>query len=184
MTPKELLEQFGPRESMAYDVVIVGAGPAGLATAIRLKELNRGSFGHRAGKGLGARRAYPFRRGHGPQGADGALSRLEGARRAAQPARGRRRRPHPVGDGLAARSRISSFRATSTINGCYIVRLGYVVKWLAEQAEALGVEIFPGFAATEILYDDDGSVRGVATGNMSASARTASRRTPSSSAWS
>ena len=45
-------------------------------------------------------------------------------------------------------------------HGCYIVRLGYVVKWLAEQAEALGVEIFPGFAAAEILYADDGSVRG------------------------
>ena len=51
-------------------------------------------------------------------------------------------------------------------HGCYIVRLGYVVKWLAEQAEALGVEIFPGFAATEILYNEDGSVRGVATGHV------------------
>jgi electron-transferring-flavoprotein dehydrogenase len=51
-------------------------------------------------------------------------------------------------------------------HGCYVVRLGYVVKWLAEQAEALGVEIFPGFPASEILYADDGSVRGVATGNM------------------
>src|SRR5208337_2231469 len=51
-------------------------------------------------------------------------------------------------------------------HGCYIVRLGYVVKWLAEQAEALGVEIFPGFAASEILYNEDGSVRGVATGHV------------------
>ena len=51
-------------------------------------------------------------------------------------------------------------------HGNYIVRLGYVVKWLGEQAEALGVEIFPGFAAAEVLYNEDGSVKGVATGNM------------------
>src|SRR5512138_3016271 len=51
-------------------------------------------------------------------------------------------------------------------DGCYVVQLGYVVKWMAEQAEALGDEIFPGFAAAEILYDDQGRVKGVATGNM------------------
>src|SRR5690606_11901568 len=51
-------------------------------------------------------------------------------------------------------------------HGNYIVSLGAVTRWLAQQAEALGVEIFPGFAATEVLYDDAGAVRGVATGNM------------------
>jgi electron-transferring-flavoprotein dehydrogenase len=51
-------------------------------------------------------------------------------------------------------------------HGNYIVSLGAVTKWLAEQAEALGVEIFPGFAAAEVLYNEDGSVRGVATGNL------------------
>ncbi|MCW0208057.1 MAG: electron transfer flavoprotein-ubiquinone oxidoreductase, partial [Achromobacter sp.] len=51
-------------------------------------------------------------------------------------------------------------------HGNYIVRLGDVTKWLAEQAESLGVEIFPGFPAAEVLYNDDGSVKGVATGNM------------------
>jgi hypothetical protein len=51
-------------------------------------------------------------------------------------------------------------------DGCYVVSLGNVVRWLAQQAEALGVEIFPGFAAAEVLYDDQGAVRGVATGNM------------------
>ena len=50
--------------------------------------------------------------------------------------------------------------------GNYIVRLGFVTKWLAEQAEALGVEIFPGFAAAEVLFNDNGSIKGVATGNM------------------
>jgi electron-transferring-flavoprotein dehydrogenase len=51
-------------------------------------------------------------------------------------------------------------------NGNYIVSLGKVTRWLAEQAEALGVEIFPGFAAAEVLYNDDGSVQGIATGNL------------------
>jgi electron-transferring-flavoprotein dehydrogenase len=51
-------------------------------------------------------------------------------------------------------------------DGCYVISLGAVTKWLGEQAEALGVEIFPGFAAAELLYSDDGRVRGVATGNL------------------
>ena len=50
--------------------------------------------------------------------------------------------------------------------GNYIVSLGAVTRWLAQQAEALGVEIFPGFAAAEVLYDDAGAVKGVATGDM------------------
>ena len=51
-------------------------------------------------------------------------------------------------------------------DGCYVVSLGNVTRWLAQQAEALGVEIFPGFAAAEVLYNEDGSVKGVATGNV------------------
>jgi electron-transferring-flavoprotein dehydrogenase len=51
-------------------------------------------------------------------------------------------------------------------DGCYVISLGAVTKWLGEQAEALGVEIFPGFTAAEVLYNDDGSVKGVATGNL------------------
>ena len=58
-----------------------------------------------------------------------------------------------------------------------------MVKWLAEQAEALGVEIFPGFAATEILYNEDGSVRGVATGHVGLG-KAGEPRARSSSAWS
>ena len=50
--------------------------------------------------------------------------------------------------------------------GNYVISLGNVVRWLGSQAEALGVEIFPGFAAAEVLYNDDGSVKGVATGDM------------------
>src|SRR6185312_6039469 len=51
-------------------------------------------------------------------------------------------------------------------HGNYVISLGNVTRWLGQQAEALGVEIFPGFAGAEILYDDKGAVRGVATGNM------------------
>src|SRR5699024_2101720 len=50
--------------------------------------------------------------------------------------------------------------------GNYVVRLGFLVQWLGEQAEALGVDVFPGFPAAEILYNEDGAVRGVATGDM------------------
>ncbi len=67
----------------------------------------------------------------------------------------------------------SSFRTPNFLlpqcfqnHGNYIVSLGNVTRWLAEQAEGLGVEIFPGFPAAEVLYNDDGSVKGVATGNM------------------
>jgi electron-transferring-flavoprotein dehydrogenase len=165
MTPKELLDKFGPREAMAYDVVIVGAGPAGLATAIHLKQLN----------------------------ADLSVIVLEkGSEPGAHILSGAVMDPHaltelfpdwkergaplnqPVeGDDVLILSEIGSRRIPDAFvprnfhnHGCYIVRLGYVVKWLAEQAEALGVEIFPGFAAAEILYAEDGSVRGVATGNV------------------
>ncbi|MGJ7918903.1 NAD(P)/FAD-dependent oxidoreductase, partial [Massilia sp. LXY-6] len=53
-----------------------------------------------------------------------------------------------------------------TNHGNYVISLGNVVRWLGQQAESLGVEIFPGFPAAEILFNDDGSVKGVATGNM------------------
>jgi electron-transferring-flavoprotein dehydrogenase len=68
-------------------------------------------------------------------------------------------------------------------HGNYIISLGNWCRWLGEQAEALGVEIYPGFAAAEVLYHEDGSVKGVATGDW-ASARTASPATTSSRAWS
>jgi hypothetical protein len=86
MTPAEILAAHGPRESMEYDVVVVGAGPAGLATAIRLKQINARAFGRVAGKGQRARRAHHLRRRDGPARADRTVPRLEGTRRAAEPA--------------------------------------------------------------------------------------------------
>ena len=51
-------------------------------------------------------------------------------------------------------------------HGNYVVRLGHVVRWLSEQAESLGVELYPGYAASEVLYHEDGSVKGVATNDV------------------
>ncbi len=165
MTPKEILEQFGPRESMAYDVVVVGAGPAGLATAIRLKQLNPELS------------VVVLEKGSEP-GAHILSGAVMDPRALTELLPDWKERGAPlnqpvVGDDVLILSETGSRRIPDFLvprnfhnNGCYIVRLGYVVKWLAEQAEALGVEIFPGFAAAEILYAEDGSVRGVATGNM------------------
>jgi electron-transferring-flavoprotein dehydrogenase len=165
MTSAELLAQYGPREAMAYDVVIVGAGPAGLATAIRLKQLNadcsvvvleKGSEpgAHTLSGAVMDPRAitelFPDWKERGaplnqPVTEDEVLF-LD--------ANGAQRTPHWLIPGVLHNA------------GNYVVALGAVTKWLGAQAEALGVEIFPGFAAAEVLYTDDGRVRGVATGNL------------------
>ncbi|MBN8805613.1 MAG: electron transfer flavoprotein-ubiquinone oxidoreductase [Sphingopyxis terrae] len=158
------------RESMPYDVVIVGAGPAGLSAAIRLKQL-----ANEAGSELsvcvlekGSEVGAHILSGAviDPKSLDELLPdwRDQGCPLAEVPVNDNQ---HWV---LTKKKKISVPHLITPgfmhNKGTYTGSLGNLCRWLAEQAEGLGVEIFPGFAAAEILYNDDGSVKGVATGDM------------------
>src|SRR3546814_508242 len=154
---------------MPYDVVIVGGGPAGLAAAIRLKQLANDAGGELSvcilekGSEIGA---------HILSGAvvdPKALDELiPNWRELDSPM------TVPVTENhhwvLTAKKKFGmphiSMPPFMNNKGCYTVSLGSLCRWLAGQAEALGVEIFPGFAAAEVLFNEDGSVKGVATGDM------------------
>ncbi len=154
------------RESMEFDVVIVGAGPAGLAAAIRLKQLSPELSVVVLEKGAEV----------GAHILSGAVVDPIGIDRLLPGWRDEADHPFktPVTDDhflllTAAKSiRLPNFMMPPLMNnhGNYAVSLGNVCRWLAGKAEALGVEIYPGFAAAGLLYDDAGAVNGVYTGDM------------------
>src|SRR4051812_20955397 len=151
---------------MEYDVVVVGAGPSGLAAAIRLKQLAAAAETELSvcvvekGSEVGAHilSGAVFE----PRALDELIPDWK-------------ERGAPLNT-PAAEDRFVLLTATRAIrlptppqmnnHGNYIISLGNLCRWLAGQAEALGVEIYPGFAAAEVLYDEAGRVRGVATGSM------------------
>jgi len=157
------------RESMEYDVVIVGAGPAGLSAAIRLKQ-------------LALEKNHEISVCVLEKGSEVGAHILSGA--VLDPIALNELIPDWQDKGAPLNTKVSDDQflflsptgARSTPHwllpscfhnkGNYIVRLGDVVRWLGEQAEGLGVDVFPGFAASEILFTEDGAVAGVATGDM------------------
>ncbi len=154
------------RESMEFDVVIVGAGPAGLAAAIRLAQLAAD-----AGEDVSVCVLE--------KGSEVGAHILSGAvmepRAINELIPDWKERGAPLltpvkNDRFLYLTEKRAFRLPTppqmANHGNYIISLGNVCRWLAEEAEALGVAIFPGFAAAEVLFHDDGSVKGVATGDM------------------
>jgi electron-transferring-flavoprotein dehydrogenase len=159
-------DEVPPRESMDFDVVIVGAGPSGLSAAMRLKQLNADLSIVVVEKGSEVGAHILSGAVIDPAGLDALVPDW------------RDDADCPLKTGVTddrflwmtprRAVRLPNFLMPPLMNNhhCYVGSLGNLCRWLAQKAEALGVEIYPGFAAAEVLYDDSGTVLGIATGDM------------------
>jgi electron-transferring-flavoprotein dehydrogenase len=169
MNSAELIAAHGPREAMEFDVVVVGAGPGGLATAIRLKQ--------RAAEQGKEVSVVVLEKGSEP-GAHILSGAIMDPRALTELLPNWKELGAPLnqpvtGDQMLLLTKNGVINTPQFLipkalhnEGNYVISLGNLVRWLAQQAESLGVEIFPGFSAAEVLYNSDGSVKGVATGNL------------------
>ncbi|KRQ01668.1 electron transfer flavoprotein-ubiquinone oxidoreductase [Bradyrhizobium yuanmingense] len=159
-------EELPPRESMEFDVVIVGAGPSGLSAAIRLKQLNAELNVVVVEKGSEVGAHILSGAVIDPAGLDKLIPDWREDADCPLKTQVKDDRFYWMTGGGAIK--LPNFMMPPLMNNhhCYIGSLGNVCRWLARKAEALGVEIYPGFAAAEVLYDEEGKVKGIATGDM------------------
>ena len=160
------MAELPARESMEFDVVVVGAGPAGLAAAIRLKQSAPDVTVVIVEKGSEVGAHILSGAVVDPSGLDRLIPEWAGDPEVPVKVKVSEDRFYWLSERAAIRFPNFLMPPLMSNHGNYVTSLANLCRWLAKRAEALGVEIYPGFAATEVLYDANGAVAGVATGDM------------------